>query len=353
MRGFRTREIEALWEQLDGPARAPFEELWQGLCEVSVPSIGLPEELGGLSLAAQAELDVAIELGAGCPALAVSLLLHRSALTLLHDAARAKVGLPQELAAAGDARFSLLASPLAAVPDTAFTLQHNGAVLVSGSARVVLPHASWLVLPARKDETLKLVVLDARADGVQFRLVPSSHGLRLLPFGQLTLDHAAVSAVFDWPRTGHAARRADGLLTGILCGMLREMTERAMRYARERYQGGKLIHEHDTIREMVGPMLLAQRALHALALDALQGEPLDGVDGVDGADGAGAAAAFAVERVRSAGLDAIQVFGGYGYMEDYRVERYLRDANTLETFFIHASAVARAVAAARFASLSV
>src|ERR1019366_9139847 len=66
----------------------------------------------------------------------------------------------------------------------------------------------------------------------------------------------------------------------------------------------------------------------------------------------GGASAFGVELVRRSGLDAIQTFGGYGYMEDFRVERYLRDANTLETCWIHASARQRAVARHRFAEMA-
>ena len=68
--------------------------------------------------------------------------------------------------------------------------------------------------------------------------------------------------------------------------------------------------------------------------------------------GDGGASAFAVERVRQSGLDAVQTLGGYGYMEDYRVERYLRDANTLETCWIHAAARQREIARARFAAMA-
>ncbi|MFP5383351.1 MAG: acyl-CoA dehydrogenase family protein [Gammaproteobacteria bacterium] len=48
----------------------------------------------------------------------------------------------------------------------------------------------------------------------------------------------------------------------------------------------------------------------------------------------------------------MQTFGGYGYMQDYRVERYLRDANTLETFWIHAAARERDAASRRSNALS-
>jgi butyryl-CoA dehydrogenase len=114
-----------------------------------------------------------------------------------------------------------------------------------------------------------------------------------------------------------------------------------MRYALERYQGGKMIHEHDAVQELVGPMELGRRVLAPLALATLSRHSA----------GDGGAAAFAVELVRAAGLDAIQTFGGAGYMEDYRVERYLRDANTLETAWIHAAARKRAIARARFGQL--
>jgi alkylation response protein AidB-like acyl-CoA dehydrogenase len=344
IRGFRQKEIEPSWEQCNRPSREHYELLWAGLAELGVPMLGLPEERGGLSLSAEARFTLLCELGAGCPSLGMGVVLHATALALLREA---KPNQPSSVAifeAAESSRFALAGSPFGN-QEEGFELEVNGARVLSGRRRIAQPFADWLALCARQGQTRKLVLLRSDADGLAFEGATSAHGLRLLPFGTLEASGVTVPAeqVFDWPEGGQALREADGLVTAMLCGLVREVAERALRYALERYQGGKMIHEHDTIRLMTGPMLLGERALRALALDTLA---------VQTGHTHGGSSAFAVEVARRAGLDAIQVFGGYGYMEDYRVERYLRDANTIETYWVHASAVQRELAAARFAALA-
>jgi butyryl-CoA dehydrogenase len=341
LRAFRKKRIEAEWEKLNGVDADRYNALWQGLAEIGVTLLGVPEDLGGVSLDAASRFEVMHELGAGSPSLALGLISHTAALSLVCEAGAA--GLPASLQeAVGASRFALASSLLDGVPDTELSLVKNGTLALSGSQRVMLAHPDFIVVAARDGANLRLCVVRADAQGVSFTPTPSSHGLTLLPFGVLAFDHVSVEHVYSWPASGRAAAAADGLLTATLCGMLSELCERPMRYALERYQGGKMIHEHDAVRQLVGAHELSRRPLRALALATLAGEPT--------ADGC--ASAFAVELVRRAGLDSIQTFGGYGYMEDYRVERYLRDANTIETFFVHAAARQRQLAKQRFAELA-
>ncbi|MGZ3442834.1 MAG: acyl-CoA dehydrogenase family protein [Polyangia bacterium] len=343
MRAFRKKRIEPEWERLNTLDAQRYTALFAALQEAGATSIALPEEEGGLALGPQAKFDLLSELGAGAPALAFGLLSHLSAVALLREAAGDQ--LPRALQSAfADARFALVASPLDGRPETGFEVHANRPGFVSGRQRVAQPYADWLVVPVREGEKLHLGVLRAHGEGVTFVLRESSHGLRLIPFGELVLDGVALGRdrVFDWPASGRVANQADGLCAALLTGIVRELAERAMRYALDRYQGGKMIHEHDAVQQLVGPMQLAARALQALAVDTLGSDRF----------GDGSASAFAVELVRQCGLDAIQTFGGYGYMEDYRVERYTRDANTLETFWIHAAARQREIARNRFAEMA-
>jgi alkylation response protein AidB-like acyl-CoA dehydrogenase len=342
LRAFRQKHVEGVWEKLDVPDAERFGALWAGLAEIGVTLLGLPEELSGLALGPAARFDVLHQLGAAVPALGFALIAHVSATSLLSEAA--KGALPASLAQAiVEERFALVGSPLDvhAVPDFATAL--NGRLTLHGTQRAGLAHPDWLVVPARDGERLRLCVVRANAAGVHFTSGTSSHGLRLVPFGELSLVHAALAPehVFDWPRSPDLVREADGLVAALLAGITSELAVRAAEYALDRYQGGKMIHEHDAVQELVGPIELSRRTIRAMALATLS---------EDGPADAGASA-FAVELVRRSGLDAVQTFGGYGYMEDYRVERYLRDANTLETCWIHASERKRAIARDRFAEL--
>ena len=337
---FRTRRIEPEWERLDRPEGARFAVLWDGLRELGVTGLGLPESRSGVELDPASRFAIVSRLGAAVPSLAFALIAHATALALLDEATEGSWPGPLGALPSGPP-IALAGSPLDADADDAFRVTADGRL--SGTKRVALAHADWIVVPARDGKASRLCALRLDTPGVRFVERPSSHGLRLLQFGELNIAGVALpsSLVLPWPGSGFAAHEADGLVTALLAGMAEELAQRAAAYAVGRRQGGKMISEHDAVQQLVGPIVFAVRSLRALAVDALS-RPTRGDGG---------AAAFAVQTVRAAALDAIQTLGGYGYMEDYRVERYLRDANTLETLWIHAASRQRAIARARFVEL--
>lgn len=105
----------------------------------------------------------------------------------------------------------------------------------------------------------------------------------------------------------------DPVLSAVAIGMANEARESAIKYALERYQGGKMICDHDAIRMMFADMEIQIRAAKSLA---------------QGSEAGFISSAFASAAAEKCCLDSVQVFGGYGYMKDYRVERILRDAKT-------------------------
>lgn len=338
LRAFRKKEIEPAWEALNTDDRTRYLRLWASLSE-----LGVAAAFDG-SLDPAFGFEIASELGAACPALGAALISQVIASALLAEAAGSALG---ALALGADARIALVGSPLDREPVPSFSLASHGAQLrLTGSQRVMWAYPDALVLAASEGAALRLCFVRAKAANLRFSPVPSSHGLSLLPFGTLTLEGVEITrdAVWSWPTGGQSVALADGLLTALLSGLTDELAARAMAYALERYQGGKMIHEHDAVQQLVGPIELSRRVLRALAIEALE-------SAVRKEAGDGGASAFAIDLARKSGLDAIQVFGGYGYMQDYRVERYLRDANTLETFWIHADARRRAIAQARFARM--
>lgn len=339
LRAFRKKEIEPQWEALNVDDRARYLGLWNALSELGVTA-AFDDGFDPASA-----FEIASELGASCPSLGAALISHATAGGLVTEAAGA---LPAALGAQQAPRLALVGSPLDVEPDAAFELSASGSQLtLSGSARVMWAYPDFVVVCAREGEALRLCLLDTTGPGVAFAPTPSSHGLSLLPFGTLTLDGARLAReqVWAWPSSGRAAALADGLVTALLSGLTDELASRAMAYALERYQGGKMIHQHDAVQQLIGPIELSRRVLRSLSMAQLSAA-------ADKQSGDGGASTFAVELARKSGLDAVQVFGGYGYMQDYRVERYLRDANTLETFWIHADARRRAIARARFARMA-
>ncbi len=109
------------------------------------------------------------------------------------------------------------------------------------------------------------------------------------------------------------------------CSTAISAIEKASSYAKERYQGGSLIIEYDAIKLMLSHNRILLGKCRDLILKTAENFREDEVLWVD----AVRTKIFASEVAVNACLDAIQVFGGYGYMRDYEVEKRFRDAVAL------------------------
>jgi alkylation response protein AidB-like acyl-CoA dehydrogenase len=99
-----------------------------------------------------------------------------------------------------------------------------------------------------------------------------------------------------------------------------------VRYAKERKQFGKPIAEFQLVRNMLAEMAtrLEITRVYTYSLFPLAER------GVKLTKEASIAKYYASIMATRAALDAVQIFGGYGYMRDYPVQRYLRDAKLVE-----------------------
>ena len=111
---------------------------------------------------------------------------------------------------------------------------------------------------------------------------------------------------------------------GIAEGALREM----VRYAQERKTFGKALCEHQMIQQIIADSATAIEASRGLVYGAAQ--LFD--EGKRNTKLASMAKVFASDSAMQITTDAIQVFGGYGYMQDYPVERMFRDAKLTQIF---------------------
>ena len=104
--------------------------------------------------------------------------------------------------------------------------------------------------------------------------------------------------------------------------------ERAVAYARERKAFGVPIGQHQMIQWMLADMATAIEGARLLILRAAAlkdaGKPYG--------TAASMAKLFASEMAMKVTTDAIQVHGGYGYIKEYEVERYFRDAKITQIY---------------------
>jgi alkylation response protein AidB-like acyl-CoA dehydrogenase len=101
--------------------------------------------------------------------------------------------------------------------------------------------------------------------------------------------------------------------------------ELAMRYATQREAFGRPLAEHQLIQRKIAQMATRIRAAELLMLDAAARK-----DSGERADlEAGMAKLFATELAQEAALESMRIHGGYGYSQEYAVERLYRDAPLL------------------------
>jgi alkylation response protein AidB-like acyl-CoA dehydrogenase len=109
-------------------------------------------------------------------------------------------------------------------------------------------------------------------------------------------------------------------------GLAQAALDAATSWARERRQFGRPIAEFQGLSFMLADMATAVAAARALYLEAARlrdaGRPFG--------TAAAMAKLFATDTAMRVTTDAVQVFGGYGYVQDFPVERYMREAKVLQ-----------------------
>ena len=170
-----------------------------------------------------------------------------------------------------------------------------------------------------------------------FRVERTEHkmGLRASDTCAVTLDNCRIPAANLLGERGKglaiALSNLEGGRIGIAAqalGIARAAFEAALGYARERIQFDKAIIQHQSIANMLADMHTRLNAARLLILHAARlrsaGKPC--------LSEASQAKLFASEMAERVCSMAIQVHGGYGYLEDYPVERYYRDARITQIY---------------------
>lgn len=112
-------------------------------------------------------------------------------------------------------------------------------------------------------------------------------------------------------------------IAALAIGIAQAALEHAVAYADERVQFGRPIREFEGMQFKLANMATRVEAARALMLQAAA-EPVRGLVSM--------AKLFASETAMYVTTEAIQVFGGYGYMKEYPVERLFRDAKVTEIY---------------------
>ncbi|MFZ2938091.1 MAG: acyl-CoA dehydrogenase family protein [Candidatus Omnitrophota bacterium] len=125
---------------------------------------------------------------------------------------------------------------------------------------------------------------------------------------------------FDMSRPGVAAQ-ALGIAQGAL--------DLAVKYAKERHQFGKSISSFQGIQWMIADMATEIEAARGLVYSTARMVDA-GITSVS--KESAMAKMYASDVAMKVSVDALQIFGGYGYMKDYPIEKYVRDAKITQIY---------------------
>jgi acyl-CoA dehydrogenase len=111
-------------------------------------------------------------------------------------------------------------------------------------------------------------------------------------------------------------------------GVMKRCLDECVKYAKERQTFGKAIAEHQMVQAMIAEMAIRAEGTRLLYQKAAWN--LD--HGVRDPIVSSFAKAYGADSAMATAVDAVQVFGGNGYVKEYPVEKLMRDAKVLQIY---------------------
>ena len=221
--------------------------------------------------------------------------------------------------------------------------------LLNGSKTFITngPYADTLVFICKLDDgsdsserKILSFVLDSGMEGLEQSKPLRKMGMHSSPTGELFLNDVRVGrdrligeteevsgggrdgakATFQTERAGVAA---------MSLGIIEECLERSIDYAKNRVQFGQRIGDFQLIQQKLATMEVARMNVQNLVFRTIElaqaGQSMSFAE-------ASAMKLYSAQAATQVALDAVQVFGGNGYMSEFGVEQLARDAKVLQIY---------------------
>ncbi|SAL54794.1 acyl-CoA dehydrogenase [Caballeronia terrestris] len=333
--------------QWDREAKIPDAVIRQ-LGELGLLGMIVPAELGGTYSDYTAYALAMEEIAAGCASCATLMSVHNSVgcgpiLKFGTDAQKNQY-LPKLASGEVIGAFCLTEPQAGSEANNLRTraVERDGQWVLSGSKQFVTngARAGIAIVFAVTDPDLGKKGISAfivPADTPGFNVGPPEHklGIRASDTCPITFDDCAIPAANLLGARGEGLKIAlsnlEGGRIGIAAqalGIARAAFDAARAYSHERVQFGRPIHEHQSVANMLADMQTQINAARLLILHAARMR----TEGIPCLSEASQAKLYASEMAERVCSDAIQIHGGYGYLQDYPVERHYRDARITQIY---------------------
>ncbi len=349
-RDFATREVLPHARAIDREHRYP-REIIAKLGGLGLMGVAVPQTWGGAGMDTVSYALALEEISRACASTGVIMSVNNSLVCgplLAHGTDAQKNALLPDLASGRKLGCFALSEPESGSDAGALrTIAHpvdaaGGGWILNGTKNFVTngPVADVVILlastdPAAGAKGISAFVIDARNPGLKFGPPDDKMGIRGAPSSQLFLTDAVVpaDAILGTPGSGYkiALAALDGGRIGIAAqalGIARAAFEEATRYSLERKTFGQAIAQHQAISFKLADMCTEIDAARLMLWRAAVKKDQGGRYTTEAA----MAKLLASEVANRAAKEAVQVFGGYGYLTDFPVERHYRDAKITEIY---------------------
>jgi acyl-CoA dehydrogenase len=310
-------------------------------------NVTIPKEYGGMGYGALQSAIIAEELGAACAGISITILVNGLSLTPCQlfgteeqkerflrpvaENARLAAFCLTERGAGSDAS----AVKTTALPDgDDFVINGQKCFVTSGGMAELLTVFA-LTDPDRGPRGVSAIVVPGNTPGIRVTKVEDKMGQRASNTAELTFENVRV------PRANLLGKRGRGFaialqtldfgrsgVAALSVGVARAALDHALAYAKERQQFGAPIVANQGISFMLADMATKIEAARLLTWQAAWLAD----QGAKATEKSAMAKCFASDTAMEVTTNAVQIFGGYGYMKDYPVEKLMRDAKLLQIY---------------------
>jgi acyl-CoA dehydrogenase len=345
-RRFAETEMIPVAGRYDDEQRFP-EEVARKAWELGLMNFEVPREYGGLGLGVLDSCVILEQLNWGCAGITNVMAANGLAthpLLIAGDERQRKQYLGQLTSACSFAAFCItepgagsdvagLSTTYRRVGDT-FVLNGTKHFISNGSV------ASWYVVFATTDRKarhagISAFVFPADLPGIKKHRMKNKLGQRAADTAEVVFEDVAVPKEALLGAEGQGFKiamqtfdRSRPEIGAIAIGVSQRALDEATRYAKERQQFGQAIAQFQAIQFMLADMAIEVEAMRLLTYKAAwvidEGAPASIISSY--------AKAFGADRAMRITTDAVQIFGGYGYMKEYPVEKLMRDAKLLQIY---------------------
>ncbi len=342
-REFADHEIVPNARRYDEEERFP-EEVMDRLRDVGLFNLAIPEQYGGPGIDKISHALIVEEIARGCAGIATSMEANSLAsypMLVGGSEEQKKRFLPRLTEGRQYASFALTEPGAGSdVRSLRTTAERAGDHYILNGEKCFITNASYAdfyVVLAKLKNTDRFValVVERESGGLSVGESEKKMGLRSSNTASIIFEDVSVPVSNRIGEEGEglkifmkALSYARPMVGAQSVGVARGAYEEALRYAKERRQFGKPIADFQAIQFMLADMAINIEAARLLVHKAAF--LLD--QGILSASSSSFAKTFAADTAMKVAADAVQIFGGYGFIREYPVEKYFRDAKIMQIY---------------------